>query len=51
MPGMALGFLAGRNGDVQQQRLVVIPEKHTAAVCLLELVLSVGKNWKGPETS
>lgn len=36
--GMAVGFLAGRNGDVQQWRLAVTPEKHVAAMHLLKLV-------------
>lgn len=39
--GLAIGFLAGMNGDVQQQRLVIAPEEHTATVHVLELVLSV----------
>ena len=38
--GMAVGFLAGGNGDVRQWRLAVAPEKHVAALHLLELALS-----------
>lgn len=41
-----MGFLA-RGNDVQQQRLAVAAEKCTAALYLLELVLSVSTNWKG----
>lgn len=39
--GKVVGFLAGGNGDVQQWRLAVTPEKHLTAINLLELAPSV----------